>query len=144
MSKQTLLNMTQEILSAMSSDEVNSIGDTSESLQVATILKRKYYDIASRGDLPEHNQLFQLNPSLSGIEPTLMFIPDGIGHVEWIKYFNSNPDSGTSLIPDTDDIVNQIPAAWTTTSTTSVTIGLGLQTFSIPSGLVIGLPITKR
>jgi hypothetical protein len=33
--KMTLLEMTQNILSAMNSDEVNSITDTVESLQVA-------------------------------------------------------------------------------------------------------------
>lgn len=97
MTKMTLLEMDQEILSAMSSDEVNSIGDTSESLQVANIIKRKYYDIVSRGDLPEHNQIFQLNPSLSNLEPTLMFIPDGVGRIEFIKYYNTNP-SGTTVV----------------------------------------------
>lgn len=107
--KYTLLEMVQDILSGMSSDEVNSIGDSTEGLQVATIIKQKYYDIVARGDLPEHNQLFQLNPSLTANEPTLMFIPDGIGRVEWIKYFNSNNDSGVSLIPPTDDIINDIP-----------------------------------
>lgn len=101
MTKQTLLDMTQEILSAMSSDEVNSIGDTSESLQVATIIKRKYYDIVSRGDLPEHNQIFQLNPSLSQMEPTLMFIPDGVGRVEYIKYYNTNPAGSTVVFDST-------------------------------------------
>jgi hypothetical protein len=88
--KYTLLQMTQDILSNMSSDEVNSIGDTTESLQVATILKQKYYDIVSRADLPEHNQIFQLSPSLSNLQPVLMFIPDGIGRIEYVKYFNSN------------------------------------------------------
>lgn len=107
--KPTLLEMDQEILSAMSSDEVNSISDTTESLQVANIIKRKYYDIASRGDLPEHNQLFQLNPSLSNIEPTLMFIPEGIGRVEWVKYFNTNPNSGSATFESKDDEINQIP-----------------------------------
>lgn len=97
MTKFTLLNMTQEILSALSSDEVNSISDTTESLQIATILKRKYYDIISRGDLPEHNQVFQLSPSLDASQPTLMFIPDGVGHVEWIKYFDSNVFDGDSV-----------------------------------------------
>ncbi len=106
----TLLDMVQEILSSLSSDEVNSIGDTSESLQVATILKRKYYDIVARGDLPEHNQLFQLNPSLSNLQPTLMFIPDGVGHIEWLKYFNTNPSNGGSVLSNTlDDQINQIP-----------------------------------
>lgn len=114
--KPTLLEMDQEILSAMSSDEVNSISDTPESLQVANIIKRKYYDIISRGALPEHNQLFQLSPSLSALEPTLMFVPDGIGKIEWIKYFNTDPDSGSAAFESKDDETNQIPI--TTTSST--------------------------
>lgn len=108
-SKPTLLDMVQEVLSSLSSDEVNSISDTVESLQISTIFKRKYYDIVSRGDLPEHNQLFQLDPSLSNIEPTLMFIPDGVGHIEYIKYFNTNPNSSGSILSDTDDVINLIP-----------------------------------
>lgn len=120
MTKQTLLDMTQEILSAMSSDEVNSIGDTSESLQVATIIKRKYYDIVSRGDLPEHNQLFQLTPSLDGTQPVMMHVPDGVGHVEWIKYFDSNVldgdavanaghDTNVDIIPSTSNTALSAP-----------------------------------
>lgn len=112
MTKQTLLDMTQEILSAMSSDEVNSIGDTTESLQIATIIKRKYYDIVSRGDLPEHNQIFQLTPSVDATQPVLMYIPDGVGRVEWIKYFDSNPLDGTSIDDDTHDTnVNIVPGS---------------------------------
>ena len=57
--KYTLLEMTQDILSNMSSDEVNSISDTTESLQVATIIKQKYFDLISRVNRPEHDQLIQ-------------------------------------------------------------------------------------
>lgn len=116
MSKPTLLEMVQETMSAMSSDEVNSISDTSESLQVATIFKRKYYDIVSRGDLPEHNQLFQLNPSLSALQPVLMFIPEGIGRVEWIKYFNSNPNGDSNGFESQDNEINMIPENNTTST----------------------------
>lgn len=103
MSKYTLLEIVQEVLSAMSSDEVNSIGDTSESLQVATIVKRKYYDIVARGDLPEHNQVFQLNPSLDDTQPIMMTVPDGIGKIDWIKYFDSNILDGDTVSDDGHD-----------------------------------------
>lgn len=103
MTKFTLLDMTQEILSAMSSDEVNSISDSTESLQVAAIIKRKYYDIISRGDLPEHNQVFQLTPAADPTQPTMMFIPDGVGRVEWIKYYDTNPDSSSGVYDDKRD-----------------------------------------
>lgn len=115
MTKQTLLDMTQEILSALSSDEVNSISDTTESLQVATIIKRKYYDIVSRGDLPEHNQVFQLTPSLDATQPVMMHVPDGIGHIEWIKYFDTNPLDGTLVDDDGHDLNVDIKTTPTTT-----------------------------
>src|SRR5258708_40161403 len=86
----TLLDMTQNILSALSSDEVNSIGDNSESQQVALILKNKYFDIINRVSLPEHNQLIQLESSLSAIAPVEMFVPDNVSEIKWIKYFNTN------------------------------------------------------
>lgn len=139
-SKLTLLDMTQNILSAMSSDEVNSISDTSESMQVAQIIKNKYYDIVSRGDLPEHNQVFQLNPSLLSTQPTLMFIPDGVGRVEWIKYFDSNPLDSPAIDNDSHDTNVNIPSApLTFTSTTSNLIGLGNKSFTVPAGLPISI-----
>ena len=45
MAKMTLLEMTQNILSAMDSDAVNSIGDTVESLQVADVIVETYYEL---------------------------------------------------------------------------------------------------
>lgn len=88
--KMTLLDMTQQILSSLSSDEVNSIGDTAESLQVANIIKTTYYNIISRVELTKHQQLIQLDPSLDTDAPVVMYIPDGISRIEWIKYFNTN------------------------------------------------------
>lgn len=88
--KRTLLDLTQNILSSLSSDEVNSIGDSAESLQVAEIIKTKYYDIISRVDLPEHDQLIQLDPSLDESSPVLMHVPDSVAEIKWVKYFNSN------------------------------------------------------
>lgn len=102
--------MTQNILSRMSSDEVNSISDTPESLQVANIIKNKYYDIISRGDLPEHNQLFQLDPSLTDTEPVLMFVPTGVSRVEWVKYYNSNVSDTATTTDDHDLNVDIVPA----------------------------------
>lgn len=80
----------------MSSDEVNSISDTTESLQVATILKRKYFDIINRLDLTIHDQLIQLEPSVDITKPVLMYVPEGIDSIKWIKYFDSNPQDGNT------------------------------------------------
>lgn len=97
--EQTLLEMTQDILSAMTSDEINSITDTVESQQVATIIKNKYYDILTREGLPEHNQVFQLTASGSASTPTLMYVPAGVKKIEWIKYFNDTTTDDDATVP---------------------------------------------
>lgn len=88
--KLTNLQYVQSILSSLGSDEVNSVSDTTESLQVLEILKQTYFNIISRTHPPEHKQLVQLQPSLDITIPVMMYVPDGIKSVEWIKYFNSN------------------------------------------------------
>lgn len=93
----TLLEMTQNILSAMSSDEVNSIGDTTESLQVAHIIRQKYKDIIARVSIPEQNELFQLTASSDPTLPTVMYIPDEVSRLDWVKYFNHDDSSGTEV-----------------------------------------------
>lgn len=74
----------------MSSDEVNSIGDSTESRQVAEIIRQKYLDIINRVSLPEHEQLIQLVSSTDTDLPVLMYVPEGVGAISWLKYYNSN------------------------------------------------------
>lgn len=84
--RMTLLEMTQNILSAMDSDEVNSISDTVESLQVAQEIVTTYYELFASRDLPSSKQLITLE-ALSDVDhPTYMKIPDGVASIEWIKY----------------------------------------------------------
>jgi len=128
MATQTLLTMTQNILSAMSSDEVNSIGDTVESMQVANIIQNKYYDIVARGDLRLDEQLFQLNPSDTTALPTLMYLPAGVSRISWMQYYDTNPTDNTTQTSQFGayshdlnvDVVSTIQ--WTSLSTSSVTI----------------------
>lgn len=86
MSKPTLLELTQDILSSMDSDEVNSITDTTESQQVATIIKTVYRDIVNRGNMPDQFILFGLEPSGDSGKPTLMSLPSDIEEMLWLKY----------------------------------------------------------
>jgi len=90
MAKMTLLDMTQSILSSLNSDEVNSISDTSESMQIARLIQNKYYDILVRSALPEQTVLLQLDASTDETKPVLMFVPAGVMRIDWIKYFNSS------------------------------------------------------
>src|SRR5215831_12114775 len=142
MIKQTLLQVVQTILSAMNSDEVNSIGDTSESLQVAECVRTSYHNMMGRYDLPEHNQPFQLTPSNDPTKPTLMYKPDGVNRVEWLKYFDSNPADGLTQVDQFGafshglnvDIIPNPP--WSTTSTTTNSIANGTKTFTVVNAAI--------
>lgn len=82
----TLLKMVQLILSGMDSDEVNSISDTVESLQVVDIIEQCYNDICATVEFPDQWDLFELEPSGDVTRPTLMTIPEGVVNVEWVQY----------------------------------------------------------
>jgi hypothetical protein len=86
MAKRTLLDMTQDILSVMDSDSVNSISDTVESEQVANLLKTTYFDMIFEMDLPHTGTLFSLTASGSSSKPSHMLIPDDVMKILWIKY----------------------------------------------------------
>jgi hypothetical protein len=84
----TLLEIVQKTLSAMDSDEVDSYDDTVESLQVAHVAERKYYEMAIDLGLPEHEGLFELNASGDVDMPTLMTAPSNVVKVFNIRYDN--------------------------------------------------------
>jgi hypothetical protein len=87
--KYTVLDLTQNILSALNSDEVNSISDTVESRQVAEIVRTCYFNIITRAKLPEHMKLIQLTASGDPDFPVLMYRPDNVRRIDWIKYDTS-------------------------------------------------------
>ena len=101
MAKMTLLEMTQDILSDMDSDEVNSINDSVESLQVAQIIKTTYYNIIDGRDYDFLYELFQLENSGNINKPTHMKLPENIIDLKYIKY---NTRSST----DTKDIYTKV------------------------------------
>lgn len=84
--KYTVLEMTQEILSSMDADEINSINDTTEALQVARIIRQSYLDLVEDTKPASHFVPFELNASVDISKPVLMTVPAGINKVLWIKY----------------------------------------------------------
>ena len=86
MPRMTLLDMVQDILSDMNSDEVNSISNTIEGMQVAQIIKSTYFNIIDGRDWPHLYQMFTLTASGTALKPTHMRLPDNIINVEWFKY----------------------------------------------------------
>lgn len=84
--KKTLLTMTQSILSDMDSDEVNSISDTVESLQVAQIIENAFYYHSSINTFPEHREIFTLDALADVDRPTHMQVPTTVSVVDWVRY----------------------------------------------------------
>lgn len=84
--KQSLLEMTQDILSDMSDDEVNSIDDTFDSAQVANILRSTYQSMMSNRNWPHLRKLIQIIPSGQTGRPTHMYLQEGIKEIVFINY----------------------------------------------------------
>lgn len=78
----------------MNSDPVNSIGDTTEAMQVATIVKRTFLNLVNDRLWPSSKRLFKLTSSADADKPTHMRIEDDITEVDWVKYDTRNTFGG--------------------------------------------------
>lgn len=82
----TLLKMVQKILSDMDSDNVNSISDTEESLQIAEIVENSYEYLTESYGLASENKLLQILGLGDTTKPTHMQFPEAVREICWIKY----------------------------------------------------------
>lgn len=88
MAKKTLLQMVQIILSSMDSDDVNSIIDTEEALQVVTIIEDTYFDLMNEptngwAHLKGQAQLESVGDST---RPNFLKLPDSISEINEFRY----------------------------------------------------------
>lgn len=100
--KYTLLELVQSVLGSIDGDEVNSYSETTESLQVANIIRDTYFGIVSKLDAPEHFTFFELEASSSS-SPTLMTLPTFVASFSELKYNNVE-------LPDTSPIMKTVTA----------------------------------
>lgn len=84
--KTTLLQVVQSILSDMDSEEINSISDTVEAQQIASVVEDSYYNIIAARDIPEHNKLLALTAQGDSTRPTHFRYPDDVKKVERVDY----------------------------------------------------------
>ena len=84
--KLTLLEIVQDILNDIDGDEVGSISDTIESLQVANIVKSTYLSLSSNKDWAYQRKLFELTASGDNLLPTVMYVPTTYKRVDNITY----------------------------------------------------------
>lgn len=91
--KKNLLDIVKNILSDLDSDDVNSISDTVEALQVANIVEQTFYDIISTRNIPEHQSLIKLTPLSDNQFPTHFVLEDTQHKIKEIWYDTSDDNS---------------------------------------------------
>ena len=91
--KMTLLEMVQDILNDLDSDEVNSIDDTIEAQQVAQIIKTCYFEMMGNRNWPHLRKLMQLEASNDLTKPNYLEIPSIMKEIEQIEYNVVKDDS---------------------------------------------------
>ena len=84
--KQTLLELTQDVLNAIDGEDVNSISDSVESLQVAQDIRNVYYDLIGRKDWQFLRKLKTLNNAGDADRPTHLLIPENASKMEFLMY----------------------------------------------------------
>lgn len=100
MAKMTLLEMTQDILNDLDSDEVNSIDDTAESSQVAQIIKSTYFAILSNRNWPHTRKLINFTPLADTDKPTHILVPENVKEVVFVKYNKAKVTDTRKLYED--------------------------------------------
>lgn len=84
--KQTLLELTQKVLSAIDSDEINSIDDTIESQQAADIIHNVYLEMIDGKTWPHLKKLIQLDSLSDPTKPNYLKIQEGMKELILFKY----------------------------------------------------------
>ena len=86
MPKMTTLEMVQDILSEMDSDDVNSINDTVESYQVARIIKTSYFEMITAKHYDHYDRLLDLDSAADATKPNYLLLPANIVNIHWLRY----------------------------------------------------------
>ncbi len=84
--KKTLLEITIDVLNAVDGDEINSISDTVESLQIAGDIQTVYYDIIGRKDWQFLRALRTLGSVSDSAKPTHLLVPEHVSKMETLLY----------------------------------------------------------
>lgn len=92
MRKMTLLEMVQNIASALDTDEVNSITDTVESLQIAEAIRETFYEQFNNINIPELESLIRLESVNDVTKPNYLSIPANVNKIYWIRYKDFDGD----------------------------------------------------
>jgi len=84
--KRPLLQLTQSILSDMDSEPVNSISDSEEAGQIASVIRDTYFNIIAAREIPEHDRLLKLTALSDSTKPTHFRYPDNCKEIRVFEY----------------------------------------------------------
>ena len=93
MAKKTVLELVQSILSSLDLDNVNSISDLEEAVQVSLILERSYNALIARKQWKFMEKVQNLESVADIDKPTKLKIPDNVNRINCLRYKTLN-DSG--------------------------------------------------
>lgn len=99
MKKMTLLEMVQNIASALETDEIESITDTTESLQIAEVIKETFYEQFNNIFIAEHQRLFAFDTVAGSLSPSYLKVPADVSKILWIKYRDYRSDDSYRTVP---------------------------------------------
>lgn len=124
----TLLEMVQNIMGAMESDNVNDVSSTVESQGVAEVIKETYFDLIASRDWPFLKIYQGLTALGDTAAPWKMRFPTTVNKVYWLKYNKKDVSyldpkefqdildlrvTQASVIDSTGHMLNQDPVYWT-------------------------------
>jgi len=84
--KKSLLEIVKDILSNMDSEDINTLSDTVEGLQVAKVVEETFYDIIATRDIPEHESLIKLTSLSDTNFPTHFVLEDEQVDIQGVWY----------------------------------------------------------
>lgn len=117
----TLLEMVQSILSDMDSEGVNSISESVEAEQIASVIQDTFFNLVSARDIPEHRQLIKLTALSDTSKPTHFKYPDNIRQLSRIDYNVSTTETNFREIAFVEPMVFIDRMNQDTSKTTTVT-----------------------
>lgn len=115
--RRTLLSMVQSILSDMDSEDVNSISDSIEAQQIASVIQDTYFNIIAAREIPEHKQMLQITSLSNNQKPTHFRYPNDTKEIEKLFYNTSYTGSTYTEVYFLEplDFLNRVDSSATNT-----------------------------
>lgn len=97
--KKPLKDIVDEILSDMDSEGINSISDSVEAQQVASIVERTFYNLIANKVIPENERLLKLTPYSDLDNPVMFLYPENIKKITNVWYWVDDGYRQVKFVP---------------------------------------------